>query len=85
MEGGVISKIGTMEQLREMYNRAIQLLIKVKKEHNFIANSLKHDAGDFISNVQTSGEYLCCDLLRGSRTFRSLFIICHVKISIYTK
>ncbi|BBW98558.1 ABC transporter ATP-binding protein [Geobacillus icigianus] len=84
MEDGVISKIGTMEQLRGMYKRAIQLLIKIKKdEQHSIVHLLKRDVGDFISNVQTSGDYLCCELWRESDIPKLIHYLSGQNIDIY--
>ncbi|MED3762809.1 DUF4162 domain-containing protein [Ureibacillus terrenus] len=83
MENGIISKIGSMEELRALHQRTIRLSIKIKKEDSFIAHSMKNHLVDHVSDVQAKDQYLYCYLYNEADIPKLIHYLSGQNIDIY--
>ncbi|OAO78636.1 ABC transporter ATP-binding protein [Geobacillus stearothermophilus] len=83
MENGIISKIGSMEELRALHQRTIRLSIKIKKEDSFIAHSMKNNLVDYVSDIQVKDQYLYCYLYKEADIPKLIHYLSSQNIDIY--
>jgi ABC-2 type transport system ATP-binding protein len=83
MENGLISKIGSMEELRTLHQRAVQIFIKIKKEDFSIIHSMKKDLDKYVYDIQMKDDYICCDLNKESDIPKLIHYLSRRNIDVY--
>ncbi|MGG3938104.1 ABC transporter ATP-binding protein [Anoxybacillus kestanbolensis] len=83
MENGLISKIGTIEELKKRGGSYVEIEIKIKGDDYYAVQCLKKAMQNDIVDVYTDGGYIHCSLYHEDTIPSCVKVLCENGVSIY--
>ncbi|EPZ39472.1 hypothetical protein C289_0454 [Anoxybacillus ayderensis] len=83
MKDGLISKMGTIEELKKKGIEHIELLIKVKGDHHYAIHCLKKAVNHEIVDIYNDGDYIYCSLHHEDAIPICVRILCEIGVNVY--
>ncbi|WP_334110047.1 ABC transporter ATP-binding protein [Anoxybacillus sp.] len=83
MENGLISKIGTIEQLKKSGVSHVEIVIKIKGDYNYAAQRLQQTMSDEIAHIYHDHHYIYCSLYHEDSIPTCVRMLCNSGINVY--